>query len=98
MSRQPRRRTPANPGETTTHNMVVVTHAGDGPVFKGRIDAGTGAHDYHCGRCHSVILRHVARRFASAAVYECRVCHALNAVGEQNPAGRSRDEVRNVHS
>ena len=70
-----------------THRMKIIAACGSRALFSGSIPAGTGGHDYVCGRCKEVILRSVDVRHPSAGVYECPKCEALNVVArmEQTP-------------
>jgi predicted RNA-binding Zn-ribbon protein involved in translation (DUF1610 family) len=69
------------------HKLQTIRRAGTRPIFTGPIPAGTGEHDYLCGRCGAPVLRSVTEREASPAVFQCVECGALNVVNgtRQNP-------------
>ena len=74
---------PAKP----SHRMKVIPARGERALFSGRIPAGTGEHDYLCGKCGTAVLRNVDVRHPSAAVYQCVECDTYNVVArmEETP-------------
>lgn len=62
------------------HELQVIKHAGERPLFTGTIPPGIGEQDYLCGRGNEPVLTRVDQRQASPAVSQCPCCSAFNVV------------------